>query len=279
MRGSARARLLRCFQAGQASGAAKRQRHQSFGQHGHAEQRPRRGQTAGFAARDPGQRQQQGCGEGGGHRQVGCAHLAEADPFRAGRQNQRGQPGHRAAELAAQQPPEEDQERDGAQGHRQARGEVGSEAEAERGAGHPIQQGRFFEPRLAPEAGRDPIAGARHFAPDGSVARLIGAEHAGRIQAIEVDQADEGQRDPREERDLRVAPAGFPGGGHVQPCDRAGARLRRLTIGAQVINLRHTKNVIPSARFRTRSGGRRFPRRRGCCRAGGFRDRFRRSSR
>jgi len=42
------------------------------------------------------------------------------------------------------------------------------------------------------------------------------AKHAGGVEAIKVNQAEEEKRDARQERGLRVAPAGFPSGGHFQ---------------------------------------------------------------
>ena len=48
-----------------------------------------------------------------------------------------------------------------------------TQPEPEADARHPIKQRRFFEPRLAPKPRRNPIAGARHFAADRGIARLV----------------------------------------------------------------------------------------------------------
>jgi hypothetical protein len=74
------------------------------------------------------------------------------------------------------------------------RSQVFAEPQPEGRARHPIQQRRFFEPRRAPQAGCNPIAGAGHFAADGGVARLIRPEHAGRREAREVKDREQGNR-------------------------------------------------------------------------------------
>ena len=60
--------------------------------------------------------------------------------------------------------------------------------------GHPVQQRRFFEPRRAVQARRDPIAGMRHFAADGGVARLVRSQESDPAQAAQIHHQQRNQQ-------------------------------------------------------------------------------------
>src|SRR5579864_2041708 len=171
----------------------KYQRYEAFRQDGQTEQGRGPRQEAALAALDPPEREQHGGGEGGRHRKIGDADVAEAEPSGRGRENRGGKSGRRVAKLAAQYPIKEDKECHADQGYGQAWREIFVQSGAKCSALNPVEQRRFFKPVLAPQSRRHPIAGPRHFPADSGVARLIGPQQPCARQAEEIQKVGKGQ--------------------------------------------------------------------------------------
>ena len=165
----------------------ERDRDDALGQHGESKESGANGEPACVAPRDPGERQQHCGGVCRGEREVRDAGLRPPGPHTGSPKDEGGYPAGATAELAAQNPPIEDEEGDGEKRDGEPWGEIGRDAEAEGGALEPVQERGFFKPGAAPEARRNPIAAARHFAADGGVARLVRAEQPSGAETLEID--------------------------------------------------------------------------------------------
>lgn len=163
------------------------QRYESFGEDGEAEASSGEPKQRGLATGEPFQEEQHGGAKADGEGQVSDGEMRVGHPSCRGGEDGGSEAGREFAEELADAQIEEEGESEAEEGDGCARGEFAGQTELGAEGGHPIEQGRFLEPFVTPEARRDPVTGQGHLAADGGVARLVWVDHADAGERVEIE--------------------------------------------------------------------------------------------
>ena len=87
--------------------------------------------------------------------------------------------------VLPREPADRDRRKESRKSGWQAGCPFGGQVQAKSDGGSPVIENRLFEPRLAVEAGSDPVAGLGHGARDPDVTRLVGTDEADCAEASE----------------------------------------------------------------------------------------------